>query len=135
MKKKFLSLLIVFVLTMCFSATAMAAEPRTSNYRDVNTSGGTAGYTTIRFRCTCVQDSIPTNYSWASSITSPSNVSGLSFYQKGAITLSDHTQKTFSTNAATYSKTYQDALLGGYADMEAGSTAYGTARTTISVTR
>lgn len=115
MKKKILSLLLVFMLAMNSCLSVAAAEARTTNYRDLQTSGGANGYITVRFRCTCVQDSIPTNYSWSSSITPPSGISGLSYYQNGAITKSDQKQDAFSTYEKSYAKTYQNALIGGYA--------------------
>lgn len=136
MKKKIISITLIFIFVFSLGISTMAADTKATDSRTIKTSGGSAGYTYITFRCTCVQESIPTNYSWSSSISKPSNVSGLSYYQKGAITKQDQTQDHFSTSNATYSKLYvRNALVGGYAEMSAGSSVFGSARTTISVTR
>lgn len=135
MKKKIVSGLLMLVLVASFSASAMAATPRTTNYVDVRTSGGTNGYITVRLRCTCVQDSIPTNYSWSSSITPPTGITGLSYSQNGAVTKSNHNQDKYSVSKASYGKTYTDAIIGGKVTMKVGSTAFGSVSKTLSVTR
>lgn len=135
MKKKVISFLLMFVLAISFCLPAMAATPRATDYVDVRTSGGTAGYTTVRFRVTCVQDSIPTNYSWSSSMTLPSGIQGFSYYQSGAVTLSNHTQDPFTVYSGSYSKSYTNALVGGRAYMKASSGVFGNASKEMSVTR
>lgn len=136
MKKRLLSLLLALTLVFSAGMSTMAAESRKTSYVDVRTSGGSSGYITIRFRATCQQDNIPTNYSWSSTITPPAEAKGLSYSQNGAITRENHSQYTFSTTRSFFSKVFSnDAIKGGYVDMEAGSSAFGTAKQHISVDR
>ena len=135
MKKRILSVVLMIVLAISFCVPVMAATPRATDYVDVRTSGGTNGYITDRFRCTCVQESIPTNFSWSSTITAPTGITGLNYYQSGVITLSDHTQDKYTSTKSSYGKVYQNAILGGRAYMETSSTLFGRASTEMSVTR
>lgn len=135
MKKKRFKVLATLVLSLVlicgFSMPVMAA----TSYKDVKTDGGSSGKVTIRFRCTCGQDSIPTNFSWSSSITPPADIILTLYTQVIAITRPDHTQFKATVLAPSFSHTFQEAILGGRASMSAGSTAFGKASAEISVTR
>lgn len=132
MKKRILSLLLALTLMLSVGMPVMAAETRDTKYYDIITTGGTAGTATVRFRATCQQDSIPTNYSWSSTMTPLNGAAGFSFYQEGAITKSNHTQYTFKVHSASYARTFtNETIIGGRVEMEAASNAFGRAAKTI----
>lgn len=131
MRKKLFTLLLTSVLICSFSMPAMAATV----YEDVMTSGGASGRRSVRFRCTCVQDARPTYYSWTSSITPPSTMTGKSYYQNGNIILENNARQSFVSREGTYSFGAANAFKGGNAYMSVSSTNYGSANTALSVTR
>ena len=135
MNKKILSLLLISILVFCSASSVLAAEARATNSVVKQTDGGTYGKINITFRCTCVQETIPTNYSFASSMSAPSGISGLKYSHSGAVTLSNHEQDPINGSGPSWSKVYNDPILGGRATMTTRSTGFGKASATLSVTR
>ena len=133
MRKKIFTLLLTLTMICGFSMSALAGT--TSEV--VKTSEGKEGWIYITFRCTCVQTSIPTKFSWTSSITPQDGikVEALNYTQNGSITFWDYTYTPFSNKYATYSVTEAKTMLGGYSDMTASSTSFGSASKKLSVTR
>lgn len=133
--KKVLSVLLIFMLTMYMGSSVNAVEPRGTNYVTKRTSGGPNGYVNVEFRCTCIQDTRPGYFTYGSSITPPSNLNGFNYNQEVVITMQNHTQKNYKVQARSFSKTFNNALVGGSSSMWVGSAAFGSASETLYVTR
>lgn len=132
MKKKVLSILMLLTMLMVFGSQLVAAEtiatPYSTSSDTVWTSGGTNGKVQITFRVACYQNSSDnTIFSWTSSMTPQSGVTMSTYSQSGEVTYSDYSKKAFTSSNATYSYSIKKAMNGGYSNMSASASSFGSA--------